>query len=61
MGNASTKPQGGVGDKKFMEKKKHTDSHTKYVDRWIGKHSFSGKLVVKDCKKLCNDIKRLRK
>ena len=55
MGNAATKLRGCIGEKKFIEKK-HTDSHTKHVDRWIEKYSFSGKLVVEDCEKLCKDI-----
>ena len=50
MGNAATKLRGCIGEKKFIEKK-HTDSHTKHVDHWKEKHSFSGKLVVEDFEK----------
>ena len=58
MGNVATKLRGCFGEKKFIEKK-HTDSHTKHVDHWIEKHSFSGKLVVEDFEKLCEDINRV--
>ena len=57
MGKNASKSQGSTGDRKYIEKK-HTNSHTKYVDRWIKKHSFSGKLVVEDCDKLCKDINK---
>ena len=50
MGNVATKLRGCFGEKTFIEKE-HTDNYTKHVEYCKEKHSFSGKLVVKDCKK----------
>ena len=58
MGNVATKLQGCFGEKTFIEKE-HTDNYTKHVEYCKEKHSFSGKLVVEDFEKLCEDINRV--
>ena len=58
MGNVATKLRGCFGEKTFTEKE-HTDNYTKHVEYCKEKHSFSGKLVVEDFEKLCEDINRV--